>query len=120
MKILYVEDNPINRLIAKTLLNKVYSIDVVETADEAFELAETNEYQIYLIDINLNDPDIDGFGVLSQIKLKKENKDSVFIAHTNYVGNEWEKTCIEAGFDYYLPKPLDVNAFSNCLKKKTY
>jgi CheY-like chemotaxis protein len=118
MKILYIEDNPINRLIVTKLLNKVYPIDTIDTANKAFELIEKNEYQIYLIDINLNDSEIDGFGVLSHIKLKKGNN-AVFIAHTSYVGDDWEKTCLDAGFDHYLPKPFDINAFSNCLKKKS-
>jgi len=117
MKILYVEDNSINRLIVMKLLERIYTIDAVETANEAFELADKNDYKVYLIDINLNDPDIDGFGVLNELKQKKGN-DPIYIAYTNFIGTNWVKTCLEAGFDHYLSKPLDLKTFSKLLENQ--
>ena len=118
MKILYVEDNSINRLIVLKTLERTYPIDAVETANEAFELAAKNDYDVYLIDINLNDPDIDGFGVLDELKQKKGN-DPIYIAYTNFIGTNWVKSCLEAGFDHYLSKPLDLKAFTSFVEKKS-
>lgn len=112
MNILYIEDNHINRLVAKKMLSKNYTIDVAETAQEAFDLLTQKTYQVFLIDINLNDPNIDGFGVLSYLKSIKKVQNAIFIAHTSYVGDDWEEKCLSAGFHHYLPKPLDVATFA--------
>lgn len=117
MNILYVEDNAINRLIATKLLSKIYELDTVETAGEAFALIQKKEYQVFLIDLNLNDPEIDGFGVLSRLKHQQTIKNAVFIAHTNYTGEDWEKKCLNAGFDFFMPKPLDVSRLSDFLNE---
>lgn len=118
MNILYVEDNAINRLIATKSLSKEYYIDAVETVEEAFELVEKKEYQIFLIDLNLNNPDIDGFGVLSHLKQQPNIENAVFIAHTNYTGDDWKEKCLSAGFDFFMPKPLDASVLSSFLNEQ--
>ena len=114
--ILYVEDDAINRLIVNKTLEKKYSIDAVEHPDEAFKLADEKSYDVFLIDLNLNLPDIDGFGVLTALKKNIKNKDAVYIAHTNYFGDEWKEKCLRAGFDHYFPKPFKLSDFENILE----
>lgn len=117
MKILYLDDDAINRLtVSKSVENK-FEIDAVEKAEEAFELAEKNTYEILMIDINLNSSNIDGFGVLKRLKTYPHLKDSIYIAHTNYFGEEWKLRCLDNGFDFYNPKPFILNEFEKLIKK---
>ena len=115
MNILYLDDDALNRLIVSRAVEKKHKIDTVETPTEFFELADKNKYDIFLIDINLNDPEIDGFGVLEKIKTMGL-QEAIFIAHTNYFGEEWEKRCIESGFDHYLSKPFMMPIFEDIIK----
>jgi len=117
-KILYVEDSSINRMIVTRLASKDFEVEAVETAKECFELAKKDFYDILLIDLNLDDPNIDGFGVLKQLKAYPNLEKSIFIAHTNYFGPEWEEKCMNAGFDIYYPKPFDIDKFEQLLKAK--
>lgn len=118
MNILYVEDNAINRLIAERMLSKRYHIEAVETAADLFERVGQKKYEVFLIDLNLNDPSIDGFGVLSQLKNNPSTAQALFVAHTNYTGRDWEERCLEAGFDFFLPKPLDRSKFSSLIQER--
>lgn len=118
MKILYLDDDPINRLMVSKIVLEKYEIDTVETATEFFDLLDKNTYDIFLIDINLNDHEIDGFGVLKNLKEKKLPEKPIYIAHTNYFGEEWKKRCLDNGFDFYLSKPFILPVFEDFIKQK--
>lgn len=117
-KILYVEDNNVNRFIVSRLASEQYDIDAVATAKDCFELAKKTNYDILLIDLNLDDPDIDGFGVLKELQQYPNLANSKFVAHTNYFGDDWSEKCIAAGFHYYYPKPFDLEVFNTLLASK--
>ncbi len=115
--ILYVEDNNVNRFIVKKLASEAYQIDTVETANQCFELAKQKGYEILLVDLNLDDPEIDGFGVLEELKTYPNLANSIFVAHTNYFGDEWKQKCLDAGFNLYYPKPFDLEEFKKLLER---
>lgn len=114
--VLYVEDNHINRIIVKKLLDHRYEVHAVETPQEAIQLATKNNYDVALIDLNLNHPDVDGFSVLKELRKQPNLGDTIFIAHTNYFGEDWKKKCLDAGFDYYFPKPFKLDVFESFLQ----
>ena len=118
--LLYTEDNDINRLIVEELACDAYIVHAVETAKEAFELAKKENYDILLIDLNLNDPEIDGFGVMKKLKTYPNLTNSIFIAHTNYFGDDWKEKCLNAGFDFFYPKPFEVDNFSKMIASKEH
>lgn len=118
MKVLCLDDNNINRVIVSKMLGKEHIIDCVENAEEAFKLFSQNEYDVVLIDINLNDPIIDGFGVLQKLKSTLDSTKNIkFIAHSNYIDDDWEERCNQAGFDAFLPKPFKLDVFSTMISK---
>ncbi|NVK52559.1 MAG: response regulator [Flavobacteriaceae bacterium] len=117
MKILYLDDDAINRLIVSEKVAGKYEIDAVETTTQFFDLLDQNTYNIFLIDINLNNSDIDGFGVLEKIKERNLPKETFYIAHTNYFGENWKKRCLDNGFDFYLPKPFVMSVFDEYIHK---
>ncbi|KEO75062.1 response regulator [Anditalea andensis] len=111
MKILYIEDNNINRLVFETLLSPKAEVACAETGPIGLDLAMKECYEIVVIDLNLNDPEMDGFDVIRTLKDDKYDLrcSSKLYALTSYVGTEWEEKCLEAGFDGFFNKPLDPN-----------
>jgi|AntRauMFilla1563_2_1112583.scaffolds.fasta_scaffold51807_2 CheY-like chemotaxis protein len=107
MKALYVEDNPINRLIISKSLQVFCDIKTEENGFVAIEMAKAEAFDIIILDLNLGDPKMDGFGVLQNLKFKEKQK-AIYIALTAYTGKEWEDKCLNAGFDLYFSKPVDV------------
>lgn len=106
MKILYVEDNTINRLVFKKMLEPNAEVTAVETGQEGIALAKDNFYNVIFIDLNLNDIEVDGFEVFKEVKHFSHLKDSKFIALTAYHDFEWKDKCEKAGFDNYIIKPF--------------
>jgi len=104
MKILYIEDNMINRMVVEKGMQAFATVITEENGFKGIELALSDHFDVILIDLNLGDPDIDGFGVLEQ--LKEKGVPAKMIALTALVGEEWKQKCKDAGFDHYLPKPI--------------
>lgn len=107
MNIIYIDDNFINRYLLKENLESTHNIVCVGKASELYELFSKNSYDLVLIDLNLNDTSIDGFGIISYLKSNFPKSKSKFAAHTTYAGEEWEAKCKTAGFDFFWPKPFD-------------
>lgn len=106
--ILLAEDNPINALIATTMLESLpYRIDLVSNGKEAFYKATHYPYHLILMDINM--PDMDGFTTTQAIR---EWEQANTLAHTpiialtaNALKDDREK-CLAAGLNDYLAKPV--------------
>jgi len=111
MKILYIEDNSINRLVFETLLAAKAEVACAENGPLGLALAKKECYEIVVIDLNLNDPEMDGFDVVRILKDSKYDQKCTtkLYALTSYMGPEWEEKCKLAGFDGFYNKPLDPN-----------
>jgi len=105
MKVIYIEDNLTNRFLMEKTLGQCFSVDCVEDGHKGIELASSGDYDAILIDLNLNDPELDGIGVIKRLK-GELGIQSYFIAITAYTGPEWEQKCRDVGFDEFLSKPV--------------
>ena len=109
MKILYIEDNPSNRLLVKRVL-LVEGYDVLEAADgmAGLDLAQRERPDLILMDMNL--PDVDGYDLTRRIRALPELSGIPVVAMTaNVMHGDRERT-LEAGCVGYIPKPIDVDA----------
>ena len=107
--ILYVEDNPGNRILIQRILNaEGYTIIFAENGTEAMRIATEAEFDLVLMDINL--PDIDGYTLTSQLRQLSKLKDVPIIALTANVMKGDRERSLEAGCDGYIQKPVDVDA----------
>ncbi len=106
--ILYVEDNPDNRLLVKRiLLAEDYELLEAGDAHEALSVLETRHPDLILMDINM--PDMDGYTLTAKIKSTPGFERTPIIAVTaNVMRGDKEKT-LEAGCDGYIQKPLDID-----------
>ncbi len=118
-KILLVEDNMINREIAREILGATRAeIDVAENGKEAVErfLAAGSEYAIILMDVQM--PVMDGYEATRRIRESgKEGAGTVPIwAMTANTFAEDIRKAKEAGMNGHIAKPIDINALMQVLR----
>lgn len=106
--ILYVEDNPENRLLILRILNaEGYLVTFAENATEALEAVQDQSFNLILMDINL--PDIDGYTLTARLREYPKTQGVPIVALTaNVMKGDREKS-LEAGCDGYIQKPIDVD-----------
>lgn len=106
--ILYIEDNPDNRLLVRRILQaENYYILDADNAYQALEILQGNRPDLILMDINL--PEIDGYTLTTRLKDEPGMQDIPIIALTaNVMRGDRERT-LEAGCDGYIQKPVDVD-----------
>jgi two-component system, cell cycle response regulator DivK len=109
VKILYVEDNPENRLLVRRIL-LAEDFDVIEAADayQAMKIIETIRPDLILMDINL--PEIDGYTLTARMKENPNISNVPIIALTANVMKGDRERILDSGCDGYIQKPIDVDA----------
>jgi two-component system, cell cycle response regulator DivK len=115
INVLYIEDNPDNRLLVRRIL-EAEGFEIKEAADasEAVTSLHFNTPDLILMDINL--PGIDGYTLTAQLKAHPYYCRIPVVALTaNVMKGDMEKT-MEAGCDGYIQKPVDVDSLSEQLK----
>lgn len=106
LKILLVEDNELNQVIAVELLAmNGYHADVAENGLEAIEKLSANHYELILMDIQM--PKMDGLTATASIRQMPEYADVPIIAMTaNVMTDDYQKS-VKAGMNDHLAKPVD-------------
>jgi CheY-like chemotaxis protein len=113
IKILVVEDNKINQMITKKILNKMgLNCDIVDNGEDAVEMVKNTEYNVVLMDIHM--PGISGLEATSRIR--KFNKELTIFALTAVTLEDKMHEFDEAGFDDIISKPFKQDTF----EKKLY
>ena len=108
--ILYVEDNPANRMLIRRLLSAAgYDLLEAEDAQAMRRLLETARPDLILMDLHL--PGVDGFTLIQELRSRPEFQHVPIIALTADVLRDTPAKCYEAGCDGYIPKPIDVDRF---------
>jgi len=106
--ILYVEDNPENRLLIRRILEaEGYTVAEAENAAQALAFVQKQTPNLILMDINM--PDVDGYTLTAQLKTYPHLVNGPIIALTaNVMRGDRERT-LAAGCDGYIQKPIDVD-----------
>jgi two-component system cell cycle response regulator DivK len=114
--ILYVEDNPDNRMLVKRiLLAEDYSLLEAIDAKDALNVLRTERPDLILMDINM--PDMDGYTLTAKIKSLPGFERIPIVALTaNVMRGDKERT-LEAGCDGYIQKPLDIDQLTREIEK---
>lgn len=106
--ILYVEDNPDNRmLVRRILLSEDYGLLEATDAAEALETLKTAKPDLILMDINM--PDMDGYTLTAKIKAMPGFERIPILALTANVMRGDKEKVLEAGCDGYIQKPIDFD-----------
>lgn len=104
-KILLVEDNEMNRMVATAVLNN-YGACVSEVVDgwEAVKAVKENHYDLILMDVQM--PVMDGYEATRLIRQEGFHHLPVLALTTNAIKGEYEK-CMQAGMNGYVSKPFE-------------
>jgi len=110
-KILVVDDEPLNRELAKDLLEVAgYVVYEATDANEAIQKAREDKFDIILMDIQL--PGMDGLAATRIIKEDSLNKDTPIVALTAYAMKGDKEKIEAAGCDGYITKPINTKEFA--------
>ena len=114
--ILYVEDNPDNRmLVRRILLSEDYGLLEATHATDALEVLKTNKPDLILMDINM--PDMDGYTLTAKIKKIPGFERIPILALTANVMRGDKEKVLEAGCDGYIQKPIDFDELLNEIER---
>jgi CheY-like chemotaxis protein len=117
LRILLVEDNDINRLLAVKLLERL-GYKVVSAADgrEAFEMVKQQSFDLVFMDVQM--PEWDGLESTRHIRaeLPREHQPTI-VAMTAFAGQEDRRACTDAGMDDYISKPITTGDLERVLLK---
>jgi hypothetical protein len=106
IKALYIEDDPINRLVVRDMLG-VVGIDYDEGVDGPDGLAklDSGEFDIVLMDLRM--PGMDGLEVTRQIRARRDAKATIpIVVITADTGPGIQQDCQDAGAQDLLLKPV--------------
>jgi CheY-like chemotaxis protein len=114
-KILIVEDSPDNMKLFRTLLMlKGYDVAGLSGGEGLLEAIESGSPDLVLMDIQL--PGKDGFTLLREIRSSPFGTVRV-IALTAHAMTGDRERALQAGFDGYITKPVDVRNFPDQVQR---
>jgi CheY-like chemotaxis protein len=115
-KILLVEDDTISAFITTKLLPD-YEFDIAYNSTQALEKAQSFEYELILMDINLIRSQLDGLETMLEIRKIPCYQQKPIFALTAYVPLGRKNEFIEAGFTEYIVKPIVSSQLKGLIEK---
>ena len=107
LRLLLVEDNEVNQMIAMALLEEVGArVDLAQHGGEAVQKVLNNpDYHLVLMDLQM--PEMDGYQATAQIRADSRVADLPIIAMTASATPEERQRCLDAGMNDHIAKPIE-------------
>jgi CheY-like chemotaxis protein len=113
-RILVVDDLAASAETLMTLLEmEGFQVRIASEGMTALKIAEEFKPDVVLLDIGL--PGMNGFEVAHRLRTLPESRDALLIALTGYGEAESRSRSAQAGFDFHMVKPADVNLLLSML-----
>jgi CheY-like chemotaxis protein len=107
LRVLVAEDNPVNQKLASSLLRREGHVVVIaENGQQAVEQAEQGQFDVILMDVQM--PVLGGLEATAKIRERERSGEShiPIIALTAHAMDGDRESCLAAGMDGYLSKPM--------------
>jgi len=118
-RVLLVEDNPVNEMVARKMLEKLGLDSVTATnGQQALDILESELVDAVLMDCQM--PEMDGFEATRRLREREKLADAValpIIAMTANVMEGDRERCLQAGMDDYLGKPVRMDELESTLRR---
>ena len=115
-QVLVVEDNEKNmKLFRDVLQASGFRLLEATTGERAMELAAEHQPNLVLMDIQL--PDIDGVEALARLRADARTASIPVVALTAQAMHGDRERFLDAGFDAYISKPVDIVGFVKTVKE---
>jgi signal transduction histidine kinase/ActR/RegA family two-component response regulator len=116
-RILIVEDNPVNQVVAARALRTLgYAPDVASSGEAALEALRQHPFDLILMDCQM--PGMDGYQTATEIRRREagRRRTPIVAMTANNVDGDRER-CAAAGMDDYLSKPFRIAALERALRR---
>ena len=118
-KILVVEDNMTNQIVAKDMLEILNNIvDIATNGKEAITLLKRNKYDLVFMDCHM--PIMDGYKATTEIReftASERNHNIPIIAMTASAMSGDREKCLRSGMNDYMTKPLELSILQQKLQQ---
>jgi CheY-like chemotaxis protein len=117
LRVLVVEDNPVNRALVVSILTKRgHRVAVAENGRQAVEAVARESFDAIIMDVQM--PEMDGLEATRTIRGMELSRGGrlPIIALTAHAMKSDRDRCIAAGMDYYLTKPVRSDALYETLQ----
>ena len=116
LRLLLAEDNPLNALIARTVLIRAGAlVDTVSDGEQAIAEAKRGGYDAYVLDLRM--PVIDG--LTAGRRIRALHPLVPIIALTADAGQPEREAALEAGMDAFMTKPIDAQRLAAQVQRFT-
>lgn len=117
MKVLFVEDDPMNRRVVRDMLS-VVGLDMAEaeSGERGLSMIEAERYDIVLMDLRM--PGMDGLTAIQKVRQRGDDKGAVpIIVLTADTAADLREQCSALGADDFLQKPVAMTALFESIGK---
>ena len=116
MKILFVDDNELNRIVLNDMLEILFPEIQINTFDSPEEVLESDihSYDVILSDIDM--PKMDGYELHNILREKHNFKKPIIAVTALAISGDREKMLMH-GFDDYISKPIDISNLEATIQK---
>ncbi len=115
-RILVVDDNPVNRMVAEGMVRALgHDVDVADDGLGALEALGRASYDAMLLDVQM--PRLDGYATARAVRADEKLAELPVIAMTATAIDGERERCLASGMDDFLTKPMDPGQLSRTLSR---
>lgn len=115
-RVLLVEDNPANRMVAQRYLHRWGAeLEIARSGEELSKFDRRDRFDIILLDLNL--PDTDGYTISANLRSRLGQGPAILALTASSAANDVETRARKAGMNAVLWKPFEPEAFLRALQQ---